>query len=413
VLTCRIYDKLMLPLFEWAAREYADAYAPLSMEFEIQRFPGRDDVQSLRNLGADLVMLESHAANLAVRSRTICSARGMLQDVEGLFAGIAPGLMDLVSADGDLWAVPLMASGAIMTAHEDNCAQYGLDPAALTSVAAMLSAMETAAARPMERQDLKLFNMTFTLVLLTMAGYSFSRIAQVPAMLARAEVRTLLERLRALAGHPAVVLARFDQWEQIDLSALAVRHQPSDLFCQDPANRAGSRVLPVPVSASGGVPLVAHGMCITANSIHPYEAWEWAAHLAAPPFQQRLAALGYQIPANLSPGVERAFGQTVGDENARTLLNLVRNPCRLYGIGPEDTIYYLWDVLSNELYRFVAGMNDYTRLLERVATKTERFLSHADAPATSQAGVHRDMGAPRIHHATASNEEPQEEAKQP
>ena len=400
VLKCRIYDERMLPLFEWAAREYAAAYAPLSLEFEIQTFPSEE---SLRNLDADLVMLQSHEINRAVSFGTITSARGMLTDPDPLFAGVAPGLMDLVSHAGELWAVPLMAGGAILTAHAANCAQCGMDPASLTSVDAMLSAMEAAVARPMERTELRLFNLTFSLVILTMAGYSFSSISQAPAMLAQLDVRALLERLRTLAQHPAVVLARFDQWERIDLAALAIRHQPSELFCQDPANREGSRVLPVPVSKSGGVPLVAHCMCISARSIHPYEAWEWAAHLAAHPFQQRLAALGYQIPASLSPDVERAFAGTVGDENARTLLDLTQRPCRLYGIGPEDTLHYLWEVLSNEIYRFVAGTNDYERLLERVATKTERYLNRAGGPTGVDASTQQGMARAEVQHATGWN----------
>ena len=289
VLKCHIYDAKMLPVFEWAAREYADAYAPLALTFEVQEFPGKEP---LGHLDADLVMLQSHEVNQAERLGTIGSARRMLPDAEPLFADVSPGLMDLVTCAGDLWAVPLMADGMILTAHDAGCVQFGMDPAVLTSVVCPSGGHETVPTGSVERTKLSLFNLTFPLAILTMAGYSFSRISQVPAMLQKAQVRTMLERLKALARHPAVVLTRFDQWERIDLSALAVRHQPSGMFFQNPANRQGARVLPVPASESGGVPLAVHCMCVSDGSIHPYEAWEWDAHMAAPPFQQRLDAFG-------------------------------------------------------------------------------------------------------------------------
>ena len=116
-----------------------------------------------------------------------------------------------------------------------------------------------------------------------------------------------------------------------------------------------------------------------------------------------------EIPASLSPGVERVFARTVGDENARTLLDLARKPCRLFGIGPEDTLQYLWEVLSNEIFRFVAGANDYPRLLERVATKTQRYLSRTSALAKSGANLHGDRVTPNSEDVLGTHGETQKQ----
>ena len=378
-LRCLVYDEILLPLFEWAAAEYADSYAPLSLRFEFQPLPGHDDEESMRNLDADLALLPSYAVGRAARLGTITPSAGMLPDIETRFTQVSPGVMEMVSYENEIWAVPLMAGGALLMARDEHCHRFGIDPTALASMEDLVTAMETATASSDPPPDLRLFNITGPMTLFLMAGHTFPELRRVPEALKDAAVRSLLERLRALRQHPSVDQTRFDQWAFVDLSRLAIRHQPSGIFCHDPANREGSRILPIPPPETGGAVIVAHCLTISARSLHPFEAWEWAAHLAEAPFQRRLATLGYEIPANLDPKVTEAFGRTVGDENAHTLQDLIRNPSHIYGVGPDDIMDYVWEVLGNETYRFVAGMNSYDRMLERVTTKTQRYIDRTEA----------------------------------
>jgi hypothetical protein len=131
--------------------------------------------------------------------------------------------------------------------------------------------------------------------------------------------------------------------------------------------------------------MTAYCLAVSTQSVHPFEAWEWAARLAEAPFQSRLAELAYDVPVSAHADVRAAFARAVGAENAETLLALAHRPSGLYGIGDEDVLRYLWEVLGNELHRFVSGLNDYDRLLERVRTKTARFVQRSErAPASTR-----------------------------
>lgn len=377
-LKCLIYDKALLPLFEWAADVYADAYAPCSLQFEVEALSGRDDPEAMRSLDADLVLVSSYAANRAANAGAITPADGMLSRCESRFSDIPPGILNLLMRDGKLWGVPLLVGGPILAAGLENCGRLGLDWKRLSSVDSLLSTVESAAERmPASGADVKLMNITFLSMLWISSGQEFSGIREAPAMMAHPAIRTLLERLRGLARSPAVVVNRFDQWELTDMAKVAVRHQPSSAFCRDLKNREGARVLPIPGPKEGRLAIAASGLCISSRSVHPFEAWEWAAKLAEAPFQARLAKLAYDIPASVNPAVREAFGKAVGTENARTLQDLIRRPSRYYGMGPEDLMLYVWEVFGNELFRFISGQNDYDRLLERVSTKTERFLGRS------------------------------------
>lgn len=385
VLKCLVYDEALLPPFEWAAKEYADAYAPCTIRFEVQPLPGRDDEESMRTLDADLALLPSYCVNRAARVGAITPIDGMLDRAAGSMADIPEEILARASCDGKRWGVPLMMSGPVLVANEARCRRAGIDWQRLTSVEALLTALEEAAGTGAADHDAKLFNLNFLLLLVIDAGYEFPGIARAPEMLAHPGVRSLLERMRRLARHHAVPLTRFDQWDAAALPSLAVRHQPSGDFCRDAQNRAGTHVLPLPQPAGRHVTLWPHCLCVTSFSVHPYEAWEWAVRLSDAPFQTRLAELGYDIPVSLHPDVQRAFGRAVGEEHARTLQEWIRRPSRLYGMGPEDGMRYLWEVTGNEIYRFVAGVNDYERFLERLKTKTDRFLrrSGEELPAVS------------------------------
>jgi len=47
----------------------------------------------------------------------------------------------------------------------------------------------------------------------------------------------------------------------------------------------------------------------------------------------------------------------------------------MYGMEPgEDLMLYSWEVIGHEVHRFVAGINAYEQMLERLRTKTDRYL---------------------------------------
>jgi DNA-binding transcriptional regulator YhcF (GntR family) len=398
-LRCLIPDETLAPLFEWAAREYAECYAPCGLKLEVRPLPGRDDEEAMRSLDADLILLSSYAASRAANVGSITPAEGMLADIPARFTGVPPRVMDLVSRDGRLWAAPVMAGGPVLVANEPACLRAGIDPTRIDSVPALLDALERAAAG--QTGEVKLMNLTFFLMLLIAAGHEFPGVRGAPALLAHPEVRGILERLRALARDPRMFLIRFDQWERTDFRALAVRYQPSRAFCADAALRAGARVLPVPGHGRGLASMAAYCMCVSARSLHPFEAWEWAARLCGPDFQRRMAELGYDIPANSDPAVRSAFALAVGAANAGTLMDLAARSSPFYGQSPEDAMRYVWEILGNELYRFVSGQDDYARMIERVETKTDRFLQRAAMPDSPAVGGLPTPGAVRLAEAVA------------
>lgn len=405
VLTCLIYDEALLPAFEWAAREYADAYAPYALRFEVQSLRGRDDAESVRALDADLVLLPSYAVSRAVGAGAVTPVEGMLSRTDNRFGDIPSEVLDLATFEGRLWALPVMMAGPVLVAGHEICRRFGINWTALTSVDGVIDAVEGAAARfPQGDDDARFLNLAFLLPLVISDGHTFPGICGVPEMIEQPEVRALLERMRTLARHPRVALTRFDRWEAVDFAKVAVRHQPSSLFCRDPQNRANASVLPVPGPQGGRAVMTAHCICVSARSVHPFEAWEWAAHLGEAAFQTRLAETAYDIPASLNPQVRRAFGQAVGPENGSALQELIRRPSRLYAIAREDAMRYLWEVAGNEAYRFVAGLNDYERLIERVRTKTERFMRRSEpmeeAPVAADA-TETPVDEPRAHRAAA------------
>ena len=385
-LRCLINDEALLPLFEWAAREYAEAYAPYSLRFEVQPLPGRDDEESIREIDADLMMLPSTALQRAVHSDVVTPATGMLGDGEDRLAEVPSEVLGLASLQGELWAMPLMLDGPVLIADEDACRRRALEWAEWADVDDMLTAFETAVAAEAPGAGPRLFNLTFLLLLAITAGHEFPGIVEAPRMLERPETRVFLERLRRLAESPLVAIHRSDQWEAANEVELAVRHQPSWVFCRDPKARRGRRVLPIPGEGAGRIPMAAHCLCISARSPHPFEAWEWAACLGGAAFQGRLAEMAYNIPASANPEVRRTFGRAVGEENARALFEVTRRPSRIFGLRQEDVMRYLWEVFGNELFRFVTGRNTYARMIERTRAKTERYvrLREDESPAPEE-----------------------------
>ncbi len=372
-LTCLIHDEALLPAFDWAAREYAEACAPYELRFETQTLRGRDDAESVRRLDADLVLLPSYSVARAARAGSITPTDLKPIRSSGRLAGVPAEVVRLVSQGEAIFGVPLMIGGMILAVELDLCRRYGIDVSRLTDMPALLEALESAAAdgRP-SPDNRRLFNIAFPRTLLGAAGFRFPSIAETPAMLADPAVRAMLERLRQLAGRPAVEVNRFDQWERADFAALAVRHIPSSLYCRERRYRENTRVLPIPPA---GAVMTAFCMCVSARSVHPFEAWEWALHLAEAPFQARLAELAYDVPVNQCPKVRGALAGIMGKANAAALQQVTGHPSGMYGMEPgEDLMLYSWEVIGNEVHRFVAGINDYEQMLERLRTKTDRYL---------------------------------------
>lgn len=383
ILRCLITDEAMVPLFEWAAREYADAYAPYSIRFEVKSIDGRDDEEALRSLDADLVLLSSYAANRAVRVGTVTPAEGLLSHPENRFGDVPAGILDLVSLRGKLWAAPVTVGGPLLVAQESACRNAGLDPATLTSVESVLAGL--LAARDGSADGEALFNVTFPLMFVVAAGMEPPDIRQVDEWITQPRMRALLTRIRHVAMRPGAVVTRFDKWESIDFSRIALRHQPSEAFCADARKRRDLRVLAVPGPAEGRVAVAAYGMCVGARSIHPFEAWEWAACLSDVPFQTRLAEMACAVPASAHPSVQAALGRAIGGENAAILQEFLHRPSAFYGMAEEDFMRYVWEVFSNEVYRFLHGENDYDGFVERVKVKTGRFVRRMEAEAATAA----------------------------
>ena len=377
-LKCLIFDEALLPLFEWSAREYAKDYAPCRLQFEVRPLPGRDDLEAMQNLDADLVLVPSYTVNYGANIKAITPADDALARPADHFTGIAPEIQDLVTFRGKKWAMPVMMEGPVLVADREKCGRCGIDWRRMTAMDALLSALESAAVPAGRNQEgIFIFNLAFPYLLSLSAGFEFPGISALPDMMASSDYRSFLERLRKLASLPLVAVNRFDQWEKADLQKAAIRHQPSGLFCRDPNGRADAHVLPIPGPGTGRISMQAVSMCVSARSVHVFEAWEWAARLGGVPFQKRLAKSGYDIPASGAREVAGAFAQAVGSENARVLLDLVRRPSRVHGISEEDGRRYHWEIVGNELYRFISGANDYDRMLERLKTKTRRFLPYA------------------------------------
>ena len=374
-LKCLIFDEALLPLFNWAAREYSKDYAPCSLRFEVQPLAGRDDIEALQNLDADLVLIPSYAISQGANVEAITPADKILTNVDEQFADIPPEVVKLISFRGKKWGMPVMMDGPILVASEKKCRRFGIEWKKLTDVNSLLTALEMASKNfGGKDNDSMLFNLAFTSFLLISAGYDFPGIAQYLEMVARNDVRLFLERMRKLAMSSLITVNRFDQWDKADFTKLAVRHQPSELFCRDPKGRESAHVLPIPGPGVGRISMTAVCMCVSARSVHVFEAWEWAARLGGAPFQKRLAELGYDVPASLNPEVCLAFEKGIGVENARTLQDLVSRPSRVHGMWDEDVRRYNWEISGNEIYRFITGVNDYDRLLKRLKTKTERFI---------------------------------------
>ncbi|HRU05045.1 MAG TPA: GntR family transcriptional regulator [Candidatus Brocadiia bacterium] len=377
-LTCLIHDEALLPAFEWAANEYAHSYAPYAMRFVVRSLRGRDDEDSARSIDADLALLPSYTVNWAAAFGAITPACGMLTHHEGRFDSIPPAVMDLLTSDSGVWGVPLFVAAPILVAGLDACQRYGLDWTRIRSVEALLAALE--AAEPEDGETgFKLLSMAFPRTFLVASGHDYAQIALAPGVMAKPEVRRIMERLRALAQRPCVELNRFDQWDRSDLLKAAVSLQPSVFFCRAARDGQPVKALPIPGPGQGTLGSTLFSMCVSARSVHPYEAWEWAAHLAGAPFQARLAELGYDMPAAVHPRVREALARSVGPDNAAVLQDLVQRPGRQYGVSQVNTRRYQWEVLGNEVYRFIAGLDSYERTLERVATKTQRYLQRQDA----------------------------------
>ena len=390
-LTCLIHDEALLPVFEWAAREYADAYAPCALQFEVQSLRGRDDEESVRSLDADLVLLPVYAVSRAVRAGAVTPDEGMLSHDRNCLDDVPSEVRESFTWDGKLWGVPLMAGGAALFADEERCRRLGIDWEQLTSVEAAVTALERAA-RAGVGDDTLLFNWSFLTPLLMSAGMEFPSVVQMPDVMTQPAVCALLERFRELARHPASEIKRFDRWDTADFPRVAIRHEPTTLFCRGRENRGAVHALPIPGAEGGRVVWATYGLCVSARSVHPFEAWDWAVRLTEAPFQSRLAQVALDVPVSLHPDVRRAFAAEVGEANAQTLQGLLSRISDMYNVGSEDRMRYSWEVFGNELYRFVTGMNDYDRMLERLKAKTDRYLLRAaeeESPEVLAAGSAR------------------------
>lgn len=375
-LKCQIFDEALLPLFDWSAREYSKDYAPCSLRFDVQPLPGRDDIDAMRNLDADLMLIPSYTISYGANLDAITPADNILiNNTEDVFSGIPPGIVNLVSFRGKRWGMPVMMDGPILVASEKKCRQFDIGWQRLTDMDSVLTSLEEASKSAGGKEiGAMLFNLAFPSVLLMSSGHDFPGISHMLKMLSREDVRLFYERLRALAQNPLIAMNRFDQWDRADLTKVAIRHQSSGLFCRDPKDREDAHVLPIPGQGAGRISMSAICMCVSARSVHVYEAWEWAARLGGAPFQARLAEMAYNIPVSLDQEVCRAFEKAIGVENARTLQDLIRRPSCMHGIWDEDARRYHWEIYGNELYRFIAGVNDYDRMMKRLKTKTERFI---------------------------------------
>jgi DNA-binding transcriptional regulator YhcF (GntR family) len=377
-LKCLVFDEALLPLFEWSAREYSKDYAPCSLRLEVQPLPGRDDAEAMQNLEADLALIPSYTVNYGANLNILTPADDILPKANERFTDIPPEVTGLITYRGKKWGMPVMMEGPVLVADEKKCRRFGIDWQKLASIDSLLSALEEASGRfAVKDKETMLFNLGFPYLLLLSAGLEFPGIARMPEMMAQDDFRALLGRLRKLAVSPLVAVNRFDQWDRADLTKVAVRHQPSGLFCRDRQRHAGAHVLPIPGPVAGRISMTAICMCVSARSVHVFEAWEWAARLGGVPFQKRLAESGYDIPASLNPEVGRAFEKSIGEENARVLQELACRPSRVHGLRDEDSRRYHWEICGNELYRFIAGVNDYDWMLKRLKTKTRRFIPHS------------------------------------
>ncbi|MFA7159628.1 MAG: GntR family transcriptional regulator [Kiritimatiellia bacterium] len=377
-LKCLIFDEALLPLFEWSAREYTKDYAPCRLQFEVRPLPGRDDIEAMQNLNADLILIPTYVVNYGVNLNALTSVDEILPEAAGFFNDISPEIIRLIEYRGRKWGMPVMMEGPVLVADEKKCARAGIDWKKAIDINSLVALLEKAVECCGGRKEAGLlFNLAFPYVLSMAAGFDYPGISYLLEMTGRADFRSFLERLRKLASSPLVAVNRFDQWDRADLTKMAVRHQPSGLFCRDKERHEGARVLPIPGPGAGRVSMPAISMCVSARSVHVFEAWEWAARLGGAQFQARLAEMGYNIPASLNPQVRKAFEKVLGAENARVLQDLACRPSRVHGIWEEDVRRYHWEIFGNELYRFIAGINDYDRMLERLKTKTRRFLPYA------------------------------------
>ncbi|MDD5706249.1 MAG: GntR family transcriptional regulator [Kiritimatiellae bacterium] len=370
-LICMIDDEALVPLFEWAGREYADALGHLQLEVRACPLPGRDDGERTE---ADILLLPSCTLNRFAMQGTITPAEDIFRTPVQT-ATVQPELLALSRLGGKLWGMPILAETYAFMAHDDFFTRTQTDPGQLTSVAALLDALEkTAPGANVKATGRALFGLTIPACLLLTTEDAYPGIAHLPDFLSAPATRDLLARIKRLSQRPDIDYRRFDQEGVLRLDRLDSAYMVAGNLCRAGNLRQAYHVLPIPCTGGGRAIVDTFCLCVSAYSLHPFEAWEWIARLTQGEFFARLTEQGMDLPASSDPRDWDAFGKGVGHANAGTLRALLKRPSDTYGMHEEDVVAYLWEVIHHELHRFLTDQNDDSEMLRRVEVKTRRFL---------------------------------------
>lgn len=372
-MVCLLDNDSLRPPFEWAKREYAEALGPFKLEIKSCTLSGRDDGARTE---ADILLLPSWAVSRFALNGTITPAEDILHDTPMKTDVIPPELMKLSQLDGKLWGMPIMAGAYTFIANAQFFERTQTAPDQLTSVTAMLDAIDRAPQpgandKPDGRS---LFGFALPVCILLAAGHAYPGAARVPDLLTSRSVREILERIKRVIQRPDVIYQRFDHEGDLQLDQTCAAFTVTGKLCMEKNQAHPYQVLPIPLSGNGRPIVATYCLCVSAHSLHPFEAWEWIARLTKGEFLERLAGLGVDLPVVTDPRIWTAFGKVVGNANADMFQRLLARPSAAYGIHKEDVITYLWEVMHHEIHRFLTGQNDYAEMLRRVEVKTHRFL---------------------------------------
>lgn len=367
-LKCVIHDKLFLPLFEWAAKRYDESLNSIDIEFKINSLRGSEDEEILED---DLMILPTYYIGRLANKGKLTPVEDICDDVKSRTANIIPELLELSTMNNQLWGIPICAGGGFFMYNKFLAEKSGIAMFNDKSLNDILDYIDNNF--PETDNELSDVNpsmyIRYLLSMIVAAGYDLEKIADIPAIFKNKEVKKLLERLRQLAINNRVMIQRLDKENPVDLAEYTFINASPEW------TNKSFKLLDFPADNKGKLLLATYCICVNSNSLHPFEAWNWAFELIKPEFQKQIAGLGYEIPISTDLDVWNSFGDKIGHEKSSVYRKLLKRPSSLYKLRKENIVIYLWEVLLHELYVYIRGKTDYPDLLKRLKVKTERFVA--------------------------------------
>lgn len=367
-LRCAVYDERLIEPLARAANAFTEREK--FTRIEVVDRSGNDRI--LKFTDTDIELLPTYVMNNPRRRGALLPANGIVH--KGTIASLAvlPSMLGLASRNG-LWGMPVFAGGPFIFTDAATTERLPLSPMNGYSGSELIDAIAVlATAPPGDGRYRYVMDVHHLISFVLATGEDIPAIVSAPAVFEAPSVREVMEKVRTIASS-----------EHVRLYAPGTSvTEPHEAFMLD-ANTSGAviakldgtrRLVPYFSNTHGFALIAPYCLCVNARTRYPIEAWEWVCSFAHEERQLEFAEARFDIPVSSRDTVWQRFGEKVGTENAAAFRAMLERPSTLYGLADEDLVTYFWEVLHYEMFRFIAGMDDYHEFLRRLEVKTNHYL---------------------------------------